>query len=450
MGKFINSPYFNNRSEVVRYYNSFKDCYPLFDSVEFSNHQLFQKVYPGKKYSDVTMRKLNSLTINLILEFITVKSFRERKFDYSILQLENLRSKKLSGMFEKKAKNVEKMLELSKHNISYYEAKVKFTSILNGYLLVTNEESMVSKFQNELDDFVQYFLSVALLQYIRMCEWSRAVNIRFDLKLFDEVIHYLSEQKAGEVTLASIYYNMLMLLNTEEEKYYRELMSARDQFFSKLSELDDYNISIVSIQYCYKKVAKGFTEFRREQFNITKAILEKNLIPGGFMEPYFFTNAVRNSCSLNEFEWCDDFIEEYKKSLKPESAGELTGYSRAMVEFGRGNFEKSLRHLSKINIERANMKLDIKNLLIMIYYELNYDEELISLIDTYKHYLNRDEALTPHSKEQYRLFLKFVSALLKLRLNKNKKSAFILRKEIADANYFNLKDWLVKKAEELM
>jgi len=121
-----------------------------------------------------------------------------------------------------------------------------------------------------------------------------------------------------------------------------------------------------------------------------------------------------------------------------------------MIESGRGNFELSLNHLSKINIERSNMKIEIKNLLIIIYYELKYLEELVSLIDTYKHFLQREKSITEKIRKLNSLFLKFVSDLVKIYHNGKYDDAKILKKEIDKASYFNLKDWLSKKADELI
>lgn len=451
--KFVRSPYFNNRTEVTRFYNvivKYHPDHPRHDTSGLSDQIIFKTVYPGKKYSDVLMRKLYSLTTNLLLDFISVKGFRENRLEYNIKLLDKLRERKLPAIFEKRSGYMEKLLSGSKHDISYYENKLKHTSISLGHLLNTNEKSMVSNLQNELDDVIEYFIIVATLQYIRLGEWSKALDRKFELKFQDEIIKYFSKRKSGEVTLATLYYNMMMLLNTEEEKYYIELEKCRKIFEPKLSNMDEYNISIVLMQYCYKRVLKGNIEYRRHQYEITKDMLKKNLIPAGYIEPYFFTNTIRNATNINEFNWSEEFIASYRKRLNPEYEEEITEYSFAMIEFNKGNFEKSLRHLSKINIERSNMKLGIKNLMIVIYYELNYKEELISLIDTYKHFLQRDTTMTRQSIHITRLFLKFVSQLVKIYHNENYENVYQLKEKIESTPYFDLKSWLIRKADELI
>jgi len=448
-GKFIRSPYFNNRSEVIRFFNYIKKFFPEFKSNELKEEIIFKNVYPDKKYSSVMTRKLISLTLNLLLDFLTIEDFKENKNDYNVKMLDMLRKRKLPALFQKRSRITGKNLDISTLDIYYYEQKLKFTSIQNGYFLNSDESSFVDGLQNELNDLIEFFLTGVILQYIRLSEWSRQLNKKFDLKFYDEILKYMSADDEREVTLYSMYFNMLMLLNTEDENYFKKLIISRDTLKAKLGKIDDYNVQIVSMQYCHKKVQKGYPEYRKQMFEITKKLLAADLIPDGFIEPYFFTNIVRNASLLNEFDWLDNFLSEYKHRLNPELSDEITNYSQAMIESAKGNFEKSLMHFSKIKIERSNMKLDLKNLLIIIYYELNFIEELISLIDTNKHFLQRDRSVSDSYRQVSLLLMNFVSELIKIKSSNKKISTHGLRKEIEKSDYFIFKEWLLKKAEEL-
>ena len=448
--KFVRSPYFNNRSEVIRYFDAVKKYYPEFNSKNFTEENIFKLVYPGKKFSGVLMRKLFSLTSNLLMDYLSISGYQESKLDFNVKLMEKLYTKKLLKVFEKKKRIVDEQFGKSERSFPYYEAKYKYTTIVNGFLINVNERSMLSMLQNEIDDFIEHFLSVALLLYIRLGEWERGFNNKYDLKFYDDVMKYLAANKSKEVTLSTLYFNMLKMLETGDEKYFFELQNSREKFVNKLSKADDYNIGVVSIQYCYKKIQKGQKEFRRHQFDITKNILTKDLLPEGFMEPYFFTNAVRNAVSINELNWSEKFIKAYKGRLNIDIQEEITDYSSAMLEFARKDFVKSIRNLSRINLERSNMKLEIKNLLLMNYYELGYTEEIISLIDTYKHFLQRENKLSEQFRNANSLFLSLVTELVKVSDKKEKRSVMELQKKIEDTPFFSLKDWLLSKTNDLL
>jgi len=451
-GKFVRSPYFNNRSEVIRFYDAIKKFYPQFKSKDFIGEKIFIKVYPAKKYNDVMMRKLVSLTKNLVMDFYAISSFKENALDYNVKLMYKLYDKQLPAMFEKKAKNTEELFRKAKHTFDYYESKFNYTSILFGHRQKKNEKGMIYKLQDELDDFTEFFISIMLFLYIRLSTWSRIYDVKYDLKFYDEVLEFISAHNFEDVTLVSLYYNMLMLMNTGAEKYFFELQKDWNKFEAQLSDLEQHNIYVALGEYCIKRIRKGDVVFRKQQFDITKTFLKKNLLPKetGYMEPYFFTSIVRNASNLKEFKWTDDFIKSYKNKLDPELVEEITHYSLAIVEFDKGNYEKSLKHLSTINPESLNMKLNVKNLTILNYYELSYDEELISSIDAYKHFLNRDKDAGKRLKQRDTNFIKFVSALVKIKHNEKNESALKLKKEIEKSPYFDTKGWLIKKADELI
>ncbi|HRB01038.1 MAG TPA: hypothetical protein PK294_11430 [Ignavibacteria bacterium] len=120
-GKFIRSPYFNNRSEVIRFFNYIKKFFPEFKSNELKEEIIFKNVYPDKKYSSVMTRKLISLTLNLLLDFLTIEDFKENKNDYNVKMLDMLRKRKLPALFQKRSRITGKNLDISTLDIYYYE-----------------------------------------------------------------------------------------------------------------------------------------------------------------------------------------------------------------------------------------------------------------------------------------------------------------------------------------
>jgi hypothetical protein len=447
-GRFVRSPYFNNREEVVRFYDSIKKYHPAFNSARLNEETVFFKVYPGRKFSGVLLRKLNSLLLKQVMDYLAVSSFSSNELEFNVRLIDRLREKKLDTIFEKKAKQIEKLFSSSKQNFPYGESKFKYTTILNGFYMTRNERSMVNNFQNEIDLFTEYFLGVALLLYIRLGEWERVYSVKFDLKFYNEVINYFRQNTDLPVSISKIYYNMLMMLNDGDEKYFYELQKLREEFSEKLTVLDDFNIRLVSMQYYYRRVNNGDASFGRHQFNIIKSILERDLIPAGYIEPYFFTNAVRNAANIAEFEWAESFIKKYRTRLNPDSAAEICEYSFALVEFSRGNYELALKHFSKINLEISTLKIEIKNLLLAIYYELGYREELDSLIDSHKHYLVRDKKLSDTVRTASTAYVNMVSELVKLKFEEKGASIHNLKKNLKDLPFAGLKHWLIKKTQE--
>lgn len=448
-GKFVNSPFFNSRSEVSRLYETIRKYHPSINSNDLTAEKLFKKVYPGKKYNDSTMRKLFSLTVNLAVNFFAVSGFRSSEIEYNLKMLDKLREKNLGNLFEKYTKTIEKQFSSTPQTFALYESRFNFTTLKNGYYLHTNENEMINGFQSEIDNFMDYFLSVILLLYIRLSEWAKARNVKFDLRFYDEVLAHIEKFDYSGNALISLYYSMLMLLNTGEEKYFFELQERRKRFEKLISAMDNYNIAVTMMQYCYKKVQQGDTGFRRQQFEVVNVILEENMIPSGNIEPYFFINSVRNASIIGEFSWCGKFIDTYSPRLNKDKLKETLSYSLALTELYRGNYDKALAQIAAINIERSTLKTEFKNMQLVIFYELGYGDELISLIDSYKHFLGRDKDSAEKVKTASMDFIRLVSKTLKYKLDGDAESAALLKQEVKRSGYFNFKEWVLEKLDEI-
>ena len=85
----------------------------------------------------------------------------------------------------------------------------------------------------------------------------------------------------------------------------------------------------------------------------------------------------------------------------------------------------------------------------MIYYELNMTEEAFYIIDTYKHYIKRNETASDLVMNTNRNFLEYYSKLLKLKVSSDKDDVILLLKKIESAETIN-KEWLINKGNALI
>ncbi|MBK8983694.1 MAG: hypothetical protein IPM38_15595 [Ignavibacteria bacterium] len=450
-GKFVRSPYFNNRSEVVRFFDAVKKFYPDFVSEDFNEEKIFIKVYPDKKFSGVMFRKLVSLLTNLLMDFYAVLSQQENTLDYNVKLLYKLYEKGLADAFKKKAKHMETLLENSKHTPEYYESKFKYTSKKNAYLNDLKNESVHTLYQKEMDDYIEYFLAVALILYHRLGTYSNVYNIKYDLKFYKEIFTFLESYDYKDLTLVNMYYNMTKIDETKEEKYFIELLNFWERSKDNLNDIFLYNVFISLYNFCINKRNNGDSQFIKKQFEITKKYLTKDTLTNEsiYISPILFSGIVRTAACLKEFNWIEDFIKKYRSKLNPEMENETMHYCNGMIEFEKRNFEKSLVHLSKINPKNISWKLNVKNLLIMNNYELGHYEELILQMDAYKHFLHRDTEAGESLKKRDSNIIMFVSELVKIKLNGKNESAFLLKNEIEKTPYFSLKEWVIAKADEL-
>jgi len=130
-----------------------------------------------------------------------------------------------------------------------------------------------------------------------------------------------------------------------------------------------------------------------------------------------FRNTYLTAFTLNEYEWIENFIKDYGKEIIESDRENAIRIANAQLEFERGNYEKVLESVAGINADHAYSKIDIRNLTVMSYYELNHIESALSMIDSYRHFINNSSNLSEIFRESH---LRFVNSLNSLIIFKGK------------------------------
>jgi len=448
-GKFINSPFHNNRSEICRFYDAIKKSYPEFKSDEIQNEKLFKKIYPGKKFSGVLYRKIMSLTSNLALEYLNIDSFKNNKLDFNVKLLYLLYDRNLSDAFRKKSVQIEKLLDESFHHAEYYELRFKYTSKLNGYL---SDKVNIPDYQKEIDEFIEEFIVIIFHLYHRLLVTQNIVNVSFNLRFYDSVFEFLKSFDFSNNTLISLYYNLVNLTKTQDEKYFYELIKVQEKFYKKLTPLYLYNVFVTLADFSMNKISKGDIKYKKIYFDLTKKYFKdfKTKIETGYLNPVLFSSIVRNAASLKEFEWVESFISAYSVQLEPDQIEESLNYAYADVEFSKGNFEKSLEYIYKVNPVKVSMKINSKKIQIMNFFELGYHIELNSLLDSFKHFFHREKSIGETLRKRNLPFIKYISELNHFIIKDDVEGVELLFKKIDKTEYFVQKEWIKRKITEFL
>ena len=188
-------------------------------------------------------------------------------------------------------------------------------------------------------------------------------------------------------------------------------------------------------------------EFSKENLDRGSIILGKVLYPD-------FLNHVKIAVRVTEFEWAENYIEKFKHLLSEEKDGTLT-FCHGIISYKKGDTDKALDLLSRTNFPDFIIKIQVKILLLQINYEKEYYEQALMMIDSFRHYLQRERSIPDESKEFFFDFLKLTNDLIKLKIDVdpvNKKFELLKLKEITENmkfNQFGIKIWLNEKILDL-
>jgi hypothetical protein len=178
----------------------------------------------------------------------------------------------------------------------------------------------------------------------------------------------------------------------------------------------------------------------------------------GYMHVQTYINVAASAIRENELKWAEEFIIDFKDKLHPDQRENAFNYNYAVFLYKKGKnelvnrnrcFDSSLDHLSKVRSEDCYYFTRIKNLQLILSYELESYEEALCLVDTYMHYLSRNKTLPKDINDRYSNFVRFLHRLINIRLQDNSDEIFLMGKELKSNNNVEYRNWLLEKIESI-
>lgn len=166
------------------------------------------------------------------------------------------------------------------------------------------------------------------------------------------------------------------------------------------------------------------------------------------VQPMIFVSAVTTSLSNSDITFANKLIALYKGKINLTFRDEVITVSRAMTDFAAGNYEQVKKMTGDFKTKNVSLYLFSKTTLLKALYELKEDRNIMPLIDTTKHFINRKLTGENVQKESIFKFLNYIHSLCSVR-KKNGRGAEMLLDKIKDEKTFFQKEWVLSKAEEL-
>lgn len=448
-GDFVKSPYFNKLKNLIKLYEYLAKYYPGFSDKNFTKENIFAAVCAGEKYNDGRMRTLYSRLLSLAEKFLAYDKYSKDEIN---LRLDIINETRKIGNVKLQNETIEEIDDLiSKYpfkdeNYFYYMYKSYYekNAIANYFL-------SQKRFDKEADNLALYFVITFLKIYTTALNSLQSVNIELDSKLANDVVRMIEREPFKSNPAIKMQYNLYNLLQTDDEKYFFEQLKLMDEHPDILNPSEMYETFIVLLNFCVIRIQRGFSGFARHKFDLYKTMLEKNvpMMENNYFSYTFFNNIVTSALEMREFEWGENFIEEYKHKLDRKFKDDVVNLCYAKLNYFLKRYEEALRNLSLCGTnENVYYKLAIKDIQIKILYELGHNESIFSIIDSYKHFFHKNRFLVKQVKDRYKIFLKHLNDLMKLKVKGNKENIEIFKQKLNSEPSFLYKDWIVEKVKE--
>lgn len=458
--RFVDSPFFNRLSDVKRLFNLLHKLHPDFDPGLTDNKSVHKKLFPAKSFNDARIRNLYSDLGQLAEKFIVYKSHEEESVYNDYLYLNYLLRRKLYNLFEKHYKLIS-----SKKDLEIIDTGLKkylLTMVRYNYLLETNKQHESGELAYaKFDSFVEFILfnivrglyDFKVHKNMHAFEKDESLTKAFSESFdFDKFVRNVSSEFKSNVILQVTYQIYNLLKSDNIDKYYNSLMELIDKNDSELSHQFKYDIFLNLMNLIAFKIYEDGLDYHSYRLKVIKEVIRRKLYHYDkkltALPLILYITGVNLSIALDDFEYVKFLKDNCLNLLLADTRNDALNYINAKIEFRNKNFQKSLEYLSKINYKIIPFRKHVKNLTLILYYELGFTDSAESLLISYRQYLNRNGGFTGMYGEWYDNFLKLYGILLKLN-PKNSEEIKKFKYKVESVKKILFRSWFLEKIKQL-
>ena len=443
--KFLLSPYFNSREELIPFCDYLRKQAPEFKEKTIRKEKVFKKLYPKEKYDE----KKISYTMNFLLgQAELFLAQREIELNSPLINnylLKSLVNRQLDKHYKfQSEKSIKKLVDYKTESLDYYLLKYQKAEIANIHFDNQNLRQFSHHLQATSDSLDQFYLINKIKYFCEMLIRSNVVKTTYRQTLENEIITFIENDNLIKNKLISIYLEAYYILKKEDsEPHFEKLKFLLDDLKMRLPKLEKQKLHLYGINYCIAQIKKNNKpQYYAEQcLNFYLAGIEQGfLLQKGYLTPWTFKNVVKLGLNLKKYDFIEDFIQKYHKKLEEEYQEDALHFNLADINYRRKNYQEAQIHLIQVQFSDVFYTLGAKTMLLKIYFEINEGEALFALIASFSIYLRRNKKIAKDVREAY---LNFTSILGRIvRAHKEKYPAII--EKINNTKYLYNRNWLLE------
>ncbi|MGK0389038.1 MAG: hypothetical protein ACI94Y_001772 [Maribacter sp.] len=440
--KFLYSPFFNKKKEVILMYEVLKKASPDFDQHKIGRHFIMKKVYPKLAFEEKKYKYLSNLLLKLAERYISLKETESRAMiqEYHLMNAYVKRGlDKNYNFIYNKAQALQEN-SLKRDSNFYYRA-----FLLKNVAAEHFDKKKVRKNNLHLEQLTQtldiYYLANKLKYTCHILNNNKFISGN-NTQLPSEIIQLLNRNDFSNYPAIHLYFNLYQLMTEENEVFFSEVKKLLNEYQQTFEKEELKEIYYYLINYCITQLVKNKNTdyYLLELYGMyQKGIESELLLEDGFISPWTFKNVIKIGLRLEKFDETASFVELNKIRLKPKFRTDAYHYSMAELFYKKKDLNKSIRHLNNVDYSDIYYILGAKKLLLKIYYETDEYDALESLLNSFQTYLKRNKLISEDNREIYLNFTKCLNKIIKDQNNK-----FQLKEQIENTSPLTDKNWLLQ------
>lgn len=459
LSKFVRSPFHNQRAEVTRLFDYLNEHFdtPSVKTVAKSNahnanlnfkkETIYSAIYPEKQtYNDALIRATMSQLLELIKAYFVHSEIKENA-KYQREQAFILRQSLLQKGYKE---------EYEQHLAQDYNnsTKEKRHDFYHNYVILNEKMSWQAKYNrsenlylDEMSETLDVTYVIELLRIACRMQSHKAITVvDYKLELLETVLKRLETGWLSEHLYIQIFYNAYGTMQYKEENYLKLDAILKDDNLHNFEMPDLHFLYEVALNYNIHLLNHKNLERSVEIWWYMKTGFERKiLLQNNIISPHNVITIVTLGLSryINDVEWLDNFMNEYKKYMPPNHREDNILLIEGIYYFYTKNYDKSMSLLKKISFEDEYHQIRSRRMLAVMYFELSKIDLLESHLESFKVFLYRLKTMA-YQKEANLYFIRFFEKLLKINLS-NRQECLALWAQIEQVACVAMSEWFREK-----
>lgn len=443
--KFLLSPYFNSREELVPFFDYLRKQAPDFNEKAIRKEKVFKKLYPKQKYDEKQISYAMNFLLGQAEKFLAQREIETKPPLINNYLLKSLVSRNLNKHYKYHYdKSLKTLEDWKKENIDYYYYEFQLSEIANTHFIAQKHRRYDESLQNVSDSLNRLYAIQKIKYSCEMLSRSKLLKDVYTPPNKEEINRFIDKGNLRKSPLALIFLEIFHLLSKDEsEQNFEKLKSYLEEYNDIIPKAEKPDIYFHGINYCIVQITKNNKPryYVQECLNLYLAGIEQEfLLNNGFLTPSTFKNVVKLGLNLKKYDFTEDFIQKKHKKLEEKYQEDALHFNLADINYRRKNYKEAQIHLIQVEFSDIYYALDAKTMLLKIYYEINEGEALFALIASFSIYLRRNKKIAKDVREAYLNFTTILGRIV--RAHKEKYPAII--EKINNTKYLYNRNWLLE------
>lgn len=465
---FVRSPYFNTNKKLIKLYDVIRKKLDKIQAEKITEEQIFAEVFPGKEYNYAIVKNLTSALASVLEDFLVINAVRTKPINRvrnRVILMDEYDSRLLDHHFNKTIRRTKSELDEQLIDNNYY---ADYTMFEEGIYFFNSSRSDERALEDAIYNEVIYSLCDFYRKFSRSM-WKIDISIgnlnsRYDknfIALLDQHIAFekLAEEMKGidEKAHGYILLNTLlikMLVKPEDVSSYYQMKKLLNDTIDRYENYERFSIFSKLVSYCSTMFRNGNAEFINEALYIRMLMMEKVKFNHEGLGPLNFHHFAETILMITVEQGAptaEEVLNKYINIIGEDKRDISFNLSMAHIHEARGNNDEAIEHLVKIPHMDTDIKMWIKRLYIIIYYNTGQFETGLDSVNALKGFINTNKEMTEVLKKRYIDYAKIMEKMLKIKCSPEQYTAEDvenLHNEV-NANSHIIRRMLLEKVSEL-